>query len=78
MVKTWKDGRILAAELCPLPIVFLTGHGDIPTSVEAMKRGAEDFLTKPVDEDRFLVAVQGALEPNRRQLAALEEKFAGE
>ena len=44
-----------------LPIVFLTGHGDIPTSVEAMKLGAVDFLTKPVDDERLLAAVRQAL-----------------
>lgn len=64
----------LAAESCPLPIVFLTGHGDIPMSVQAMKLGAEDFLTKPVDEGLLLAAVQRALERNRRQQGALEER----
>lgn len=45
----------------PLPVIFLTAHGDIPTSVHAMKGGAEDFLTKPVQKDRLLTAVQRAL-----------------
>jgi FixJ family two-component response regulator len=45
----------------PLPVIFLTGHGDIPTSVHAIKRGAEDFLTKPVQKEKFLAAVQRAL-----------------
>jgi FixJ family two-component response regulator len=49
------DGMQLQAQLAEqrvdLPIVFLTGHGDIPMSVRAIKRGAVDFLTKPVDED---------------------------
>jgi FixJ family two-component response regulator len=45
----------------PLPVIFLTGHGDIPTSVHAMKRGAEDFLTKPVQERKLLAAVERAL-----------------
>jgi two-component system, LuxR family, response regulator FixJ len=45
----------------PLPVIFLTGHGDIPTSVHAMKRGAEDFLTKPVRKEALLAAVQRAL-----------------
>lgn len=45
----------------PLPVVFLTGHGDIPTSVHAMKGGAEDFLTKPVRKDDLLAAVKRAL-----------------
>ena len=55
----------LAANASALPIVFLTGHGDVPMSVEAMKRGAEDFLTKPVDEDALLGAVERALQRNR-------------
>lgn len=45
-----------------IPIVFLTGHGDIPTSVRAIKGGATDFLTKPVDADVLIRAVQAALE----------------
>ena len=44
-----------------LPIVFLTGHGDIPLSVRAMQRGAVDFLTKPVDADVLLSAVNEAV-----------------
>jgi len=45
-----------------LPVVFLTGHGDIPMSVQAVKNGAFDFLTKPVRRDDLLKAVAGALE----------------
>ena len=45
-----------------LPIVFLTGHGDIPTSVRTIKAGAEDFLTKPVTKERLLDTIQRALE----------------
>lgn len=45
-----------------LPIVFLTGHGDIPTSVRAIKAGAVDFLTKPVNDEVLLHAVQAALQ----------------
>ena len=48
------------------PIVFLTGHGDIPASVRAMKAGAIEFLTKPVDEQDLLNAIQEAIERNRR------------
>jgi FixJ family two-component response regulator len=44
-----------------LPIVFLTGHGDVPTSVRAMKGGAVDFLTKPVTREALLPAVQAAI-----------------
>jgi len=44
-----------------IPVIFLTGHGDLPTGIEAMKRGAVDFLTKPVDEIALLDAVNRAL-----------------
>jgi len=44
-----------------LPIVFLTGHGDVPTSVRAIKAGAEDFLTKPVAKKELLAAIERAL-----------------
>lgn len=46
---------------CKLPIVFITGHGDIPTTVRAIKAGADDFLTKPVIKDELLGAVQRSL-----------------
>ena len=48
-----------------LPIIFLSGHGDIPTSVIAMRAGAEDFLTKPVATDILLSAVERAIACNR-------------
>ncbi len=48
------------------PIVFLTGHGNIPASVQAMKAGAIEFLTKPVDEDGLIKAIQEAIERDRR------------
>ena len=48
------------------PIVFLTGHGNIPASVQAMKAGAVEFLTKPVDEEHLLEAIQEAIERDRR------------
>ena len=44
-----------------LPVIFLTGHGDIPMSVRAIKAGAEDFLSKPVSRKALLDAIQGAL-----------------
>jgi len=44
-----------------LPVVFVTGHGDIPTGVQAIKEGAVDFLTKPIDEEELLTAVRAAL-----------------
>lgn len=49
-----------------IPIVFLTGHGDIPASVQAMKAGAVQFLTKPVDEQELLQAIKEAVERDRR------------
>ena len=51
-----------------MSVVFLTGHGDIPMSVQAMKKGAVDFLTKPVDEDSLLVSIHNALERNEKHL----------
>jgi FixJ family two-component response regulator len=45
----------------PLPVVFLTAHGDVAASVRAMKGGAEDFLTKPVRKERLLAAIRDAL-----------------
>jgi len=73
------DGLQLQQELMKekpeLGIVFLSGHGDIPASVEAMKNGAVDFLTKPVDEEILLAAVHTALEYAHRQ-AAIQGRFA--
>jgi FixJ family two-component response regulator len=58
-----------------IPIVFLTGHGDIPMSVQAIKAGAADFLTKPVDEIALVRAVNGALQLAAAN-AALAARFA--
>jgi len=74
--------QALAARRSELPIVFLTGHGDIPTSVQAMKRGAADFLTKPVDGEMLLEAIHNALEKDRAlreardELARIERRLA--
>ena len=57
--------RMAEVEL-EIPIVFLTGHGDIPASVQAMKAGAVEFLTKPFDEEELLQAIREALERDRR------------
>jgi len=56
-----------------LPTLFLTGHGDVPQSVRAMKGGAVDFLTKPVDDAVFLRAVREALERGRSGRTDREE-----
>jgi len=50
-----------------IPIIFITGHGDIPMSVKAMKAGAVDFLTKPFRDQEMLDAVTGALERDRER-----------
>jgi FixJ family two-component response regulator len=57
--------QVLAARASVLPIIFLTGHGDIDTGVRAMKLGAADFLTKPVDDERLIAAIRLAFEQNR-------------
>jgi FixJ family two-component response regulator len=49
------------------PIVFITGHGDIPSSVSAIKQGAVDFLTKPFSDDDLMTAVRAAIAQDRRQ-----------
>jgi FixJ family two-component response regulator len=66
----------MAEAALEVPIVFLTGHGNIPASVQAMKAGAVEFLTKPVDEEGLLQAIQEAVERDRgtrRQHAQLRE-----
>jgi len=74
--------RELNDEKVRLPIIFLTGHGDIPMSVRAMKAGAVEFLTKPFREQDLLDAVQVALDRDRatredaKLLAALQRRFA--
>ncbi len=52
-----------------LPIIFLTGHGHIPDSVSAIKKGAVNFLTKPVDEEALLASIGEALAYHRKRLA---------
>jgi FixJ family two-component response regulator len=53
----------------PVPVIFITGHGDIPMGVEAMKKGASDFLPKPFEESQLLNAVNRALEKSARDRA---------
>jgi FixJ family two-component response regulator len=65
-----------------IPIIFITGHGDIPMSVRAMKAGAVEFLTKPFRDQDLIDAVQSALQIDRaarlqeKTLAELRERFA--
>ena len=64
----------LATSADPLPIVFLTAHGDIPTSVRAIKHGAEDFLTKRSPKEELLAAVKRALQRDLRERAEREHR----
>jgi len=72
-----KDGlqiqQELAAAGCSIPIIFITGHGDIPMSVRAMKAGAAEFLTKPVRDEDLLEAIHTALARDRIALSRRAE-----
>jgi FixJ family two-component response regulator len=59
----------VAAERTDMPIIFITGHGDVPMSVGAMKAGAVEFLTKPFNDEVLLTAIRQALERSRLVLA---------
>ena len=61
------------------PVIFLTGQGSVPTAVQAMRAGAVDFLTKPVEADKLLAAIQAALDldrARRSQLSAMQDLHA--
>ena len=60
--------KLIAADRVEMPIIFITGHGDVPMTVQAMKAGAVEFLTKPFDDDVLLNAIHHAIE---RSVAAL-------
>src|SRR5271169_4410177 len=59
----------LAAEHFDMPIIFITGHGDVPKTVQAMKAGALEFLTKPLDTDALVSAIRNALQRSSLALA---------
>ncbi len=63
----------LADRGCQIPVVFISGHGDIPTTVTAIKAGAEDFLTKPATKEKLLEAIQRALAHYEKVLAGGSE-----
>lgn len=65
--------KALQAANVAIPIIFITGHGDIPMSVQAMKDGAVDFLPKPIREQALLPAIEQALARAARQRAAAAE-----
>jgi FixJ family two-component response regulator len=72
----------ISDERSSIPIIFITGYGDIPTSVRAMKAGAAEFLTKPLEDDRVIEAVREAVlrsQVNQKQEGAqrqLQERYA--
>ena len=74
--------KLVAADRSDMPIIFITGHGDVPTTVQAMKGGAIEFLTKPFSDDALLSAIQGAIERSeatlraRAEIEALEKRYA--
>jgi FixJ family two-component response regulator len=72
----------IAAERRNMPIIFITGHGDVPKTVQAMKAGAVEFLTKPFNDEALLSAVRQALEQSRlaivydTELQELHQRYA--
>jgi FixJ family two-component response regulator len=65
-----------------MPIIFITGHGDVPMTVRAMKAGAQEFLTKPFSEEVLLAAIRRALERSRitlgreMEMQGLKDRYA--
>lgn len=74
--------KLVAVERHEMPIIFITGHGDVPMTVKAMKAGAVEFLTKPFSDDILLNAIRGALERSRvildrdTEIRALKARYA--
>ena len=71
----------LAVEHIDMPIIFITGHGDVPKSVQAMKAGAVEFLTKPLNYEALVSAIQNALQRSRlaldqnREMQELRDRY---
>ena len=63
--------KLIASERTDMPIIFITGHGDVPMTVQAMKAGAAEFLTKPFDDEVLLSAIRHAL---KRSMAVLDDQ----
>jgi FixJ family two-component response regulator len=72
----------IAVERTDMPIIFITGYGDVPMTVQAMKAGAVEFLTKPFNDDVLLTAIRAALERSRvalsleAEMRALRDRYA--
>jgi FixJ family two-component response regulator len=73
---------LVAGERTEMPIIFITGHGDVPTTVQAMKAGAVEFLTKPFSDDVLVSAIRAALERSRvalrleAEMRVLRDRYA--
>ena len=73
---------LVADERTDMPIIFITGHGDVPMTVQAMKAGAVEFLTKPFNDDVLLTAIRAALERSRvalrleAEMRVLRDRYA--
>jgi FixJ family two-component response regulator len=63
--------KLIASQRTDMPIIFITGHGDVPMTVQAMKAGAVEFLTKPFDDEVLLSAIRHAL---KRSMAVLDDQ----
>jgi FixJ family two-component response regulator len=74
--------RLVAGERTAMPIIFITGYGDVPMTVQAMKAGAVEFLTKPFNDDVLLTAIRAALERSRvalrqeAEMQVLRDRYA--
>ncbi|MGB7586217.1 MAG: response regulator [Terriglobales bacterium] len=74
--------RLVAFERTDMPIIFITGYGDVPLTVQAMKAGAVEFLTKPFNDDVLLTAIRAALEKSRvalgleAEMRVLRDRYA--
>jgi FixJ family two-component response regulator len=73
---------LVAGDRTDMPIIFITGHGDVPMTVQAMKAGAVEFLTKPFNDDVLLTAIRAALERSQvalsleAEMRVLRERYA--
>ena len=63
--------KLIGSDRTDMPIIFITGHGDVPTTVQAMKAGAVEFLTKPFDDEVLLSAIRHAI---KRSMAVLNDQ----
>lgn len=74
--------NLIASERTDMPIIFITGYGDVPMTVRAMKAGAVEFLTKPFDDEVLLAAIRQAIERSRvaltegAEIKALQDRYA--